>query len=366
MAASKKTPSEHEKILGKDVMDILAVKSKEELTRLKKSLGDEKKDLMTHQSELIGAITAAEEGQHRKLEQAAINLVKEMYPLIDEYGIEIDAHIVPLKSMDAAGLRAYEVAYKAIKDKFNNVQEAFGDPSDEEESDEEQEMKRRISNSLQQGGSATGAYGFLFYTQHLNDIKKTAPGIIDNYKKVLNATFGGYDSDAGVAQMINTYANAPQTLKGGESKAVKRNGKIVIQAVALNFPFLVHEIIKGYKSINIGWKAYASKDKQKNQAVVNKVDKLTNEPEDVRWGRYLATALDSIYIESDIDDPRVRDSFEQEVAKLSTKDLISLLQNSVKKTITSQQQAWIDGKFKDLQAQWRQYGSDKALRSYNK
>lgn len=364
MAASKKTPSEHEKILGKDVMDILAVKSKEELARLTKSLGDEKKDLMTHQSELIGAITAAEEGQHRKLEQAAIALVKEMYPLIDEYGIEIDAHIVPLKSMDAAGLQAYQVAYNAIKNKFKNVQEAFGDPAGEEESDEEQEMKRRISNSLQQGGSATGAYGFLFFTQHLKDIKGLAPGIVDNYKKVLNATFGAYDSDAGVAQMINTYATAPESLKGGESKAVKRNGKIIIQAVALNFPFLVHEIIKGYKSINVGWKGYASKDKQKNQAVVNKVDKLTNEPEDIRWGRYLAAALDSIYIESNMEDPRVRDTFEQEMAKLPTKDLVSLIQNSIKKTITPQQQAWIDRKFKELDASWRQYGSDKALRNY--
>ena len=40
------------------------------------------------------------------------------------------------------------------------------------------------------------------------------------------------------------------------------------------------------------------------------------------------------------------------------------IDESIKKTITPQQQAWIDRKFKELDASWRQHGSDKALRNY--
>jgi hypothetical protein len=352
------TQSEYEEIFGKDFMANLATKSGESLAKFKRSLGDENKDLQTHQEELLATLTAAEEGYIPKLEKAAVALVKELYPLIDEYGIEIDAHIVPFKG----DVRTYTVAYNAVKNKFKNIQEAFGDKEEKEEPDREQEMKRRILNSLQHAEALRGAYGFLFFKKHLSDINGLAPGIIDNYKKALDATFAAYDDDDGVAQMMNFYGNNPNALKGGESRAIKRNGKTIIQAVAMNFPMLVHEIIKGYESINIGWKGRSSKSKEKNQAVINKVDKLTNEPEDIRWGKFFMAGLKNLYIESGIDDPRVGHTFEQEIAKLKYPDLKSLIVNAVEKKITSEQKTWIDSTLMNLEERWRQHDFKKALK----
>jgi hypothetical protein len=352
------TPSEYEEIFGKDFMANLATKSGESLAKLKQSLGDENKDLQTHQDELLATLTAAEEGYTSKLEKAAVALVKELYPLIDEYGIEIDAHIVPFRG----NVGTYTNAYNAVMNKFKNIQEVFGDKGGEEESDREQEMKRRILNSLQHAEALRGAYGFLFFTKHLDDIDGLAPGIIDNYKKALDATFAAYDDDKGVAQMMNFYGNNPNALKGGESRAIKRNGKTIIQAVAMNFPMLVHEIIKGYESINIGWKGRSSKSKEKNQAIINKVDKITNEPEDIRWGKFLMDGLKNLYIESNINDPRVGHAFEQEIAKLKYPDLKSLIINAVEKKITPEQKKWIDSTLIELESRWKQYDKEKSLR----
>jgi hypothetical protein len=352
------TQSEYEEIFGKDFMAKLAAKSGESLAKLKQSLGDENKDLQIHQDELLATLTAAEEGYIPKLEKAAVALVKEMYPLIDEYGIEIEAHIVPFKR----NIETYTRAYNAVMNKFKNIQEVFGDTEGEEEPDREQEMKRRILNSLQHAEALRGSYGFLFFTKHLDDINGLAPGIIDNYKKALNATFAAYDDDEGVAQMMNFYGNNPGALKGGESRAIKRNGKTIIQAVAMNFPMLVHEIIKGYEAINIGWKGRSSKSKEKNQAVINKVDKLANEPEDIRWGKFLMDGLRNLYIENNINDPRIGHAFEQEIAKLKYPDLKSLIINAVEKKITPEQKRWVDSKLAALETSWRQYSSEKSLR----
>jgi hypothetical protein len=239
------------------------------------------------------------------------------------------------------------------------LQEA--DEYEDEESDEEQEMKRRLSNALQQGASLRGTYGFLFFKKHLDDIEGLAPGITDDYKNAMNVIFGSYDDDNGIAYMMSHYQQNPEAQRAGESRAIEKNGSLVIQAWGINFPVLVHEIIKGLKSITIGWSGYSSSSKEKNQAVVNKVDKLENEPEDLRWGKFLADALSNIYYESDIDDLRVRDSFETEVAKLRFKELKELLSNAVLNKLTSSQKSWINNTLKDLEAQWKKYDSESSI-----
>jgi len=343
---SKLTEMDYNKIFGPEVMASLKGKSGEEL---KKLAG---KDLRRSMSTLLPAITQAENGHRPQLEKAAVELVKELYPIIDEYGIEIEARIIPMGD---------KMSLKNLKDKWDKLQEA--DESDDEESDEEQEMKRRLSNALQQGASLRGTYGFLFFKKHLDDIEGLAPGIKNDYKNAMDAVFGAYDDDNGIAYMISHYQQNPEAQRAGESRAIEKNGKITIQAWGINFPVLVHEIIKGLKAVTIGWSGYSSASKEKNQTVINKVDKLSNEPEDLRYGKFLADALSNIYYESDIDDLRVRDSFETEVSKLRFKELKELLSNAVLNKLTPSQKSWINSTLKDLESQWKQYDSDSSIYS---
>jgi hypothetical protein len=345
----KLTEVDYNKMFGPEVMSFLKGKSAESL---KKLVGN--KDIRQSMRTLLPYITDAENGHRPALEKAAVALVKELYPEIEEYDIQIEARIIPMG--DTASV-------KDLKDQWKNLQEAFGDPSEEEESNEEQEMKRDLVNGLQAGASLNGTYGFLFFRQHLDDIEKFDSSIIDKYKEAMDVVFGAYDDDNGVAFMMNHYQQNPEAQKAGESRAIEKNGKITIQAWGINFPTLVHEIIKGLKSITLGWPGYASKSKEKNQAVVNKVDKLHNEPEALRWGKFLTGALDNIYNESDINDARVKNSFETEVVKLSYKDLISLLSNALLDKLTPAQKRWIDETLTELAAQWREYSAEKAMSS---
>lgn len=343
----KLTEVDYNKIFGPEVMAALKGKSGESL---KKLAGN--KNLRQEMGALLPAITQAEEGHRAQLEKAAVDLVKELYPIVDEYGIQIEAHIIPMGDRRAL---------KNLKDQWGNLQEEI--TPEEEESDEEQEMKRRLSNALQQGGSLRGAYGFLFFKQHLDFIEQEAPGIIDNYKNAMDAIFGAYDDDNGVAFMMNHYQQNPEAQRAGESKATEKNGKITIQAWGINFPVLVHEIIKGLRAITIGWSGYASTSKEKNQAVVNKIDKISNEPEDLRWGKFLTDALANMYNESGIDDTRVRDQFETKVAELRFKDLKELLSNAILNKLTSTQKSWIKNTLSELEAQWKEYDSESAMYS---
>jgi hypothetical protein len=361
--------ADYKKIFGPEVMQYLKGKSGESLRQL---IGD--KNFTREMIRLVPKLSRAEEGHREELAQLAVNIVKEIYPIIDEYGIEIDARIVPFGTRFSVDQmkRAPQTPITPPPPKPDKepageegpediIPQPEEEPAEEEpeESDEEQEMKRRLVNSIIQGSSLRGAFSFLLFRDHINDIQNIDPEIVNDYRDVLKATFAAYDDDNGLAMLMSSAASSP--IKGGESKAVEENGKIVIKAWSVNFPMLVHEIIKGLKSITVGWAGYASKSAEKNAAVVKKVDKLSNEPEDLRYGKFVADALTNIYIESNIDDPRVRDAFETEVAKLKFQELKSLIINSFQEKLTPQQKSWISSTFKDLERQWKQYDADKTL-----
>jgi hypothetical protein len=344
------TEVDYNKMFGPEVMASLKGKSAKSL---KKLVGN--KNISQAMNTLLPYINQAENGHRPALEKAAVALVKELYPVIDEYDIQIDARIIPMGNT---------AAVRDLKNQWKNLQED-NDP-EEEESDEEQEMKRDLINGLKAGTSLKGTYGFLFFRQHLDDIEGFDPNIIDKYKEAMDIVFGTYDDDNAVAFMMNYYQQNPEAQKAGESKAIEKNGKITIQAWGINFPTLVHEIIKGLKFITIGWPGYASKSKEKNQAVVNKVDKLYNEPEALRWGKFLAEALDKLYNESDINDSRVKESFETEVAKLKYKELVSLLSNALLDKLTPSQKSWVNNTLSELNAQWKEYSSEKSMYDMSK
>jgi len=122
---------------------------------------------------------------------------------------------------------------------------------------------------------------------------------------------------------------------------------ITIKARAICFPMLVHELIKGlYELISLqGFKG----DKAANQAVVDKVDLLKNEPSDIRYGKFIFDALNNAFIDSGLsDDLRTREFFFQEVYQLDDDDFISFIENAVNEELTASQQKWVKDTLRDI------------------
>jgi hypothetical protein len=141
-----------------------------------------------------------------------------------------------------------------------------------------------------------------------------------------------------------------QKMEGGSSEMVydEENDQFVIKARALCFPMLVHEIVKGLYEI-VGTEGFGD-DKEKNKSIIGAVDKLSNEPNDLRFGKFLYDAITKLYNESNIDDPRVRELFFTEVYKLDEDDFLSFVENAVNDELPPDQKRWAINKLKDIES----------------
>jgi hypothetical protein len=138
-------------------------------------------------------------------------------------------------------------------------------------------------------------------------------------------------------------------MQGGESEMEydEENEQFVIKARAICFPMLVHEIVKGLYEI-VGTEGFGA-DKEKNQAIVGAVDKLSNEPNDLRFGKFFYDAISKLYNESDIEDARVRELFFAEVYKLGEDEFFPFVENAVNDELTPAQLSWATGAMKDIE-----------------
>ena len=109
---------------------------------------------------------------------------------------------------------------------------------------------------------------------------------------------------------------------------------------------LVHEIVKGLYEI-VGTEGFGP-DKEKNQAIVGAVDKLSNEPNDLRFGKFLYDAISKIYNESNIDDPRVRELFFAEVYKLIDDEFFPFVENAINDELKPLQKKWAIDTMNDI------------------
>jgi hypothetical protein len=109
---------------------------------------------------------------------------------------------------------------------------------------------------------------------------------------------------------------------------------------------LVHEIVKGLYEI-VGTEGFGS-DKEKNQAIVGAVDKLSNEPRDLQYGKFIYDAISKLYNESNIDDPRVRELFFAEVYKLTDDEFFPFIENVIADKLQPLQKKWAADTMKDI------------------
>ena len=313
---------DYEKIFSPKTMAALKGKSGESLRQM---LGD--KNLMqalTKSKAVLGEIIEAEDGYRDELEMVAAQMVTDAYPIIDYANIKIDAKIVGMDDLD--------------------IQPSQGEVSLDNMPAEAEKAKRRIINGITQGASIRGAFGFMLFREYLNDIN---PALVDKYSEILKLAFGIYDDENAIAMMLAALAQGAK-MQGGESEMEydEESEQFVIKAKAICFPMLVHEIVKGLYEI-VGTEGFGS-DKEKNQAIVGAVDKLSNEPRDLQYGKFIYDAISKIYNESNIDDPRVRELFFAEVYKLIDDEFFPFIENAINNELKPLQKKWAADTMRDI------------------
>jgi hypothetical protein len=315
---------EYEKIFSPKTMTALKGKSGESLRQM---LGN--KDLMQtlmRSQALLGEIIQAEDGYRDELEMVAAQMVTDAYPIIDYANIKIDGKIVGMGDLDIP-------------------QGGGGEVSIDNTPPEAEKAKRRIINGITQGASIRGAFGFMLFKEYLDQL---SPELVEKYNEILKLAFGIYDDENAIAMMLAALAQG-QKMQGGESEMEydEENEQFVIKARAICFPMLVHEIVKGLYEI-VGTEGFGA-DKEKNQAIVGAVDKLSNEPNDLRFGKFFYDAISKLYNESDIEDARVRELFFAEVYKLGEDEFFPFVENAVNDELTNDQKQWAVNTMKDIE-----------------
>lgn len=181
-------------------------------------------------------IVQIERTKREELERLAIELViKEM--AIPEGSLQFDAKIVGVGEVDTENFNR-----EMEENPENDAVEIEEDLMDELEQFDFEKAKRRLVNSIIQGASKKGHYMFHAVEDRLTQITGN-PNIINLYGVMMsvNDTMYWQLSDETVKQM-----------SGGEGESVAGKEEVdrntnppTIRARGVNFPVLVHELIKG-------------------------------------------------------------------------------------------------------------------------
>ena len=86
----------------------------------------------------------------------------------------------------------------------------------------------------------------------------------------------------------------------------------------------------------------------KNKSIIGAVDKLSNEPNDLRFGKFIYDAISKLYNESNIDDDRVRELFFAEVYQLDDDEFIPFVENAINDELTLSQKKWATDTMRDI------------------
>jgi hypothetical protein len=297
---------------------------------LKQMLGNKSlRQTMMRSQEVLNDIIQSEGEYRDELEMVAAQMVTDAYPIIDYANIRIDAKIVNMNDLNI--------------DMGSNEEDPTT-PDFGEDDPEKLKAKRRIINGITQGASIRGAFGFLIFKEYLDALN---PELVNKYNEILKLVFGIYDDENAIAMLLAALAQG-QKPQGGESEMAydEENEQFVIKAKAICFPMLVHEIVKGLYEI-VGTEGFGP-DKAKNQAIVNQVDKLSNEPRDLQYGKFIYDAISKIYNESNIDDPRVRELFFAELYKISDSEFFPFIENAINGELKPLQKKWAADTMKEI------------------
>jgi len=368
----------YEKIFKPETLALLKGKSGESLRQM---LGNKNlMQTMMASSRLLPQIMEVESEYREELAEAAIDMAKQQFPIIDYACIIIDAQIT-----DFQGVQNLENEEQS-KEKIKNIETEWQEIPDYK--------RRRIINGVTQGGSVRGSFSFLLFREYLDLLNSD---LVEQYNEILKLSFGIYDNEEAIALMLRMLSQN-QKIEGGkvyveviknieteedfskedneeeqpyeepeyqEEKPYEEEGDITlkIKARAICFPMLFHEIVKGLMEI-LSLQGFTG-NKQQNQDVVKNVDKLQNEPDDLRYGKFIYDALSNIYNNSQYNDARIRELFFVEVYKLENEEFFSFIENAIHNKLTTQQKSWINTTLKEINDDLKNDDSDSAINNYN-
>jgi len=294
-----------------------------------KAQGQNLMRIMRSSQELLSLVISIEAPYKSQLEQLAADIVKDHYPTLVSDDVEIEAKIV-------GNVR--------VREEYNPY-----------------EKQRRISNALVQGASVEELYSLFQKESVIQQIRSINSSLYDKYNELMKQVFGIYNNDQAINMMLAAIAAGHSSI-GGSSKIITE--ALGIEARAICFPMLVHEIIKGYWGILAQTGLKGSGEERKT--TVNKVDRLEYEPEDLRYGPIIFEKLKIIYkafTPPDID-PRTFVIFYVSVFKLEPNEFFSFISNVVgDRPLSEEQIAWVEDKLERMQAYLRKKDTEKAMSS---
>jgi hypothetical protein len=315
----------YNKIFKPETMDLLNGKSKESL---KKYWGNKTlQQAVQSNFKLLNEIVEVEKDYRRDLEKIAIQICQDMYPVLKDNNIKIKARIT--------GFDKPETEEDEIE---------IDEPTEEDEN-----FKRRVINGITQGASVRGPYLILLFKDYLDIVD---PELLDKYKEVLDLTFGVFDDETAIAMMLAMLAQG-QKQEGGTVKVeyVKEDdsdedGTLMIKATGVCFAYLVHEIVKGlYETLSLhGF----SRDPEQNKHIVQTTDKLSAEPRDTQYGKFIYDAISDIYNNSSYDDSRIKEYLFVEIYKMEDDEFLNFIENLLHDKLTTQQKRWVNIILKEI------------------
>ena len=322
---------DYEEIFSPETMSLLKKQSKDELVKTGKNLAQ----MINTSSTLIPELIDAEQPHIDLLEEIAKEIVTQAYPIIKYSKIKINASIGKGELPKGAPGEEEEEQPKLPQPNINLPQPTLTG-----------EKKRRIINGITQGASIRGTFAFLMFREYLDDLGED---MVNRYNEVMKSVFGIFDDENAIAMMLALLAQG-QKSQGGESEAEfdEETGTLTINATAICFPMLVHEIVKGLYEI-LSLQGFGT-DAEQNKSIVGKADQLAAEPNDMRFGKFIYDAANKLYVESGIDDDRVRDFFFTELYKIDDEtEFIEFVENLVTSKLTSSQKKWAMDTMRDIE-----------------
>jgi len=244
-----------QKIMGKRFSEVV--------NRYKRAFDVDEIDTSTLMMEMMPMVheTMALESKHKKsLEELAEKMIREEYDMPEDV-VEIKASLSPNIVLEGTKKnptpKSSDYQFESHDDMVNAKEEVY---------------KRRFLNAMIQGAAKKTNHMFHMADDELTDMD---PRLLNRYSKVMSAA----------DYMYYVIPKMDNGTSGGVVKVTfptAENPKAVIEAEAMIFPVLIHELVKGVMEL---LSAHGlPKDKKLGDYVIDKADFLAAEPWDMRMG----------------------------------------------------------------------------------
>jgi len=245
---------------------------RELVEKIRRYAGLEDFDKMSLYHTVINAVMSIEriERSHKKeLESLAVKLVtKELN--VPKGSLQFDAKIKPIGQINLSGMDKKQPTKKEEEELAINADQHF--------QQSQEEMKRRFINGLIQGAANKGHYMFHLVEKELNEIDED---LLNLYGAMITAN----DLNYWVWPDADISAAGEQESAAGKVKIDMSTEPPTIRVEAINFPTLVHELVKGIMEY-LSLYGLPTDDKMRRN-VLQKTDFLDSEMWDLRFGPQL-------------------------------------------------------------------------------